>query len=356
MKNYGIFNLVAINRIQELFRMPQTSVRKEFSPYFYRYFSRFFENPKKFDGYVELCWYLSRVTKAKNASVLDLGCGFGMMATLFGLFGAKEVIGYDLNTEKIDLFKKLLLYLDPKMGNVKPVLGDSGKIELPGEYFDVVVTNETLSHVREMECTIEEIYRVLKPRGRLLIRDGNNSLFFLGRMRRRRFWKKIERGPVDPSMFRSTDIPLPFMEVRQRMILERFPQMDRKKIKLLSQETAGMYGNEILEAVEKFEKAGRLPVRPKFPYRNPVTGEFPEREINPIRLKVMLSEKEFETAFIPYFYTTSFSNTEMMIKRLFYLMGRYLSIYHLFLTPGFAILGVKGSKPKKEGLHRNGNK
>jgi len=269
-----------------------------------------------------------------------------MMATLFGLFGAKEVIGYDLNTEKIDLFEKLLFYHDPKVGNVKPVLGDSSNIAFPDEYFDVVVTNETLSHVREMECTIEEVYRVLKPRGRFLIRDGNNSLFFLGRMRRRRFWKKIERGRVDPSLFRSTDIPLPFIEVRKRMILEKFPQMDREKIQLLSRETAGMFGDEIFEAVEKFEITGRLPARPKFRYRNPVTGEFPEREFNPIRLKVMLRQKRFETAFIPYFYTTSFSDAEMMVKRLLYLIGRYLSIFHIFLTPGFAILGTKGSKPR----------
>jgi len=331
----------AINRILQLFNTPRASVEQEFSPYFYRYFSRFFKDSKKFGGYIELCWYLSQVTRAKNASVLDLGCGFGMMATLFGLFGAKEVMGYDLNTEKIDLFKKLLLYLDPEVGNVKPVHGDSSKIEFPDEYFDVVVTNETLSHVREMEHTIEEIYRILKPGGRLLVRDGNNSLFLWGRVRRRMFWRKIEQGPVDPSAFRSTDVLLPFIEVRQKMILEKFPQMDREKVQLLSQETKGMFGNEIFEAVEKFQKTGRIAARPKFRYRNPMTGEFPEREINPFRLKMMLIKRGFEASFIPYFYSESLSGTEMMIKRFFYLMGRYISILHLFLTPGFAILGEK---------------
>ena len=336
-----ISNLVAFSKIQKLFKTPKSSVEKEFSPYFYRYFSRYFKNPNKFEGYIGLCRYLSHVTKAKNASVLDLGCGFGMMATLFGLYGAKEVVGYDLNKEKIDLFKQLLLYIDPEIKNVKPVLGDSSKIEYPNGYFDVVVTNETLSHVREMEHTIEEIYRILKPGGRLLVRDGNNSLFLWGRVRRRMFWRRIEQGPVDPSAFRSTDIPLPFIEVRRKMILEKFPQMDREKIQLLSQETAGMFGNEIFEAVEKFEKTGKIPARPKFRYRNPMTGEFPEREINPFRLKTMLIKRGFEASFIPYFYSESFSGTEMMIKRFFYLMGRYVSIFHLFLTPGFALLGIK---------------
>jgi SAM-dependent methyltransferase len=336
-----ISNLVAFSKIQKLFKTPKSSVEKEFSPYFYQYFSRFFKNPKKFDGYLELCRYLSHVTKAKNAFVLDLGCGFGLMATFFGLIGSREVVGYDLNTEKIELFQKLLLYLGPEIKNVKPFLGDSSKIEYPNGYFDVVVTNETLSHVREMEHTIEEIYRILKPGGRLLVRDGNNSLFLWGRVRRRMFWRKIEQGPVDPSSFRSTDIPLPFIEVRQKMILEKFPQMDREKIQLLSQETAGMFGNEIFEAVEKFEKTGRIPARHKFRYRNPMTGEFPEREINPFRLKMMLIKRGFEASFIPYFYSESFSGTEMMIKRFFYLMGRCISIFHLFLTPGFAILGIK---------------
>jgi ubiquinone/menaquinone biosynthesis C-methylase UbiE len=346
MRNYGTSNLIGIKRMHQLFKTPRTSIEKEFSPYFHRYFSRFFKNPKKFDGYIELCSFLFHVTKAKNASVLDLGCGFGMMANLFGLFGAKEVIGYDLNTEKIDLFRKLLLYLDPEVGNVRPVLGDSSKIEFSDEYFDVVVTNEALSHVREMEHTIEETYRILKPGGRLLVRDGNNSLFLWGWVRRRMFWRRVEQGPIDPTAFRSTDVPLPFIQIRQRMILEKFPQMGKKKVQILSQETAGMFGDEIFEAVEKFEKTGRIPDRPKFRYRNPMTGEFPEREINPIRLKVMLREKGFETVFIPYSYTTSFNDAEMMVKRLFYMIGRYLSIFHLFLTPGFAILGVKGSKPR----------
>ena len=336
-----ISNSAPLNRIRQLFKTPRTSIEKEFSPYFYQYFSRLFRDLRKFDGYLELCGYLFNVTKAKDASVLDLGCGFGLMATLFGLYGAKEVIGYDLNTEKIDLFMKLLSYLSSEVKNVKPVLGDSSRIEYADEHFDIVVANETLSHVREIENSLDEAHRVLKLGGRLIIRDGNNSFFLPEKMRRRRFWQKIERGPVYPSDFRSTDIPLPFIEVRQKMIFEKFPQMDREKIQLLSQETAGMFGNEIFEAVEKFEKTGRIPARPKFRYRNPMTGEFPEREINPFKLKMILIKRGFEVSFVPYFYAESFKNAEMIVKRLFYLMGRYLSIFHLFLTPGFALLGIK---------------
>jgi len=336
-----VSNSTALLRLRELLGASQSFLDKEFSPYFYRYFKRY-KNPNKFEGYLELCEYLFHVTKAKDSYVLDLGCGFGLMATLFGLNGAKEVVGYDLNTEKIDLFKKLLLNLGPEINHVKPILGDSSKIEFPDEYFDVIITNETVSHIREVEESINEAYRVLKPRGSFLIRDGNNSLFLLGKIRRRTFWSRIEHGPVDPSWFRLTDIPLPYFEVRRKMILDKFPQMDLKKLNLLSKMTAGMFGNEIFEAISEFEDIGKISKLPKFPYRNPMTGEFPEREVNPFNLKMMLMKKGFEVSFIPYFYSETFKDKEMIIKRFYYLMGKYISIFNLFLTPGFTLLGIKG--------------
>jgi len=337
-------NSSTIGRLHQLFRIPQASVEKEFSPYFYRYFIRYFKTPQKLDGYLQLCLYLFRVTKAKDASLLDLGCGFGLMAIFFGICGSKEVVGYDLNDEKVECFKKLLLYLNSEIKNVKPVLGDSSKIEYPDEYFDVVIANETFSHFREMREAMREVYRVLKTGGRFLLRDGNNSLFLLGRIRRRRFWRRVEIGPIDLSSFRSTDIPLPYFEVRRKMINEKFPQMGLKKVNFLSRVTSGMFGDEIFKAVHEFEKSGVISERPKFRYRNPMTGEFPEKELNPFTLKCMLEKIGFEVSFIPHFYSASFGDIEMTVKHLLYWIERYIPIGHLFITPGFALLGIKRSR------------
>ena len=337
-----ILNSKTIGQIQQLLQKPRTFIEKEFSPYFYRYFMRY-SNPKKFDGYLSLCKYLFQVTKSKDASVLDLGCGFGLIATIFGLYGAREVVGYDLNDEKIRCFKKMHLYLNLEIKDVKPVLGDSSKIEYPDEYFDVVIANETFSHIREMEKSFREVHRVLKIGGKFLLRDGNNSLFLIGRIRRRRFWRMVELGPVDPTSFRSTDIPLPYFEVRKKMIHERFPQMGLEKVDFLSRETSGMFGNEIYEAVREFEKSGVISDRPKFRYRNPMTGEFPEKELNPFNLKGVLRKIGFEVSFVPHFYSASFGDIEMTMKRLFYWMEKYIPKGHLFLTPGFSLLGIKKS-------------
>lgn len=335
-----IHNSIDIKKVEELLRTPRDSLEKEFSPYFYRYYARY-SDPKRLRGYLELCYYLFLATEAKDALVLDLGCGFGLMATLLGLYGAKEVVGYDLNTEKIDLFKKFIRYMGGDVQNVKPRLGDSSKIDYPDGYFNVVITNETFSHMRDVENSIKEIYRVLKPEGRFLVRDGNNSLFLLGKMRRRRFWKKIEKGPVDPSWFRSTDIPLPYFDVRQKMILHKFPEMNSEKVKFLSRKTAGLFGNEIFEAIMEYEKTGEISKCPEFRYRNPMTGEYPEREINPFSLRMMLQKAGFEVSFIPHFYSESFRNIESAIKRFYHWIEKYFPIVHLFLIPGFALLSKK---------------
>lgn len=336
-----ILNSTAINKFQQLFKTQRASIEKEFSPYFCQYFSRFFKDPESFSGYLEQWRYFFNMSKANGASVLDLGCGFGLIAILFGLFGAQKVIGYDLNTEKISLFRKLLDYLSPEVKNVNAVMGDSARGVFHDECFDVVIMNECISHIREMKNSLEEVHRVLKLGGCLIIRDGNNGLFLPGRITRRRFWKKIEKGPVDPSTFRSTDIPLPFVEVRQKMIIERFPQLDRRKIELLAEKTAGMFGKEIFEAVDEFERFGQISAHPEGHYRNPVTGEFPEREINPLDLKRLIQKVGFEVSLIPYFYSGSCRGKEMLIKRIYYLLGKYLPLAHLFMSPGFTLLGIK---------------
>ncbi len=331
----------AINKLKQLFSTPRASIEKDFSPYFYQYFSRFFKDTRRFSGYLEQWKYFFSMSKASDASVLDLGCGFGLIAILFGLFGAEKVIGYDLNTEKIYLLRKLLDYLWPEIKSVNAILGDSARVVFHDECFDVVIMNESISHVSEMENSIEEVHRVLKLGGCLIIRDGNNGLFLPGRITRRRFWKKIEKGPVAPSSFRSTDIPLPFIEVRQKMILERFPQLDRRKIRMLAEVTAGMFGEEIFEAVEEFERLGQISAHPEWHYRNPVTGEFPEREINPLDLKRLMQEIGFEVSLIPYFYSEAFRDKELLIKHIYYLLGKYFPRIHLFTSPGVTLLGIK---------------
>jgi len=77
-------------------------------------------------------------------------------------------------------------------------------------------------------------------------------------------------------MVQGTDIVLPLSRSAE-LILERF-RYELPMVEKLSRITAGMYGNEILEA-QKSLRTGQVSRRPGFRYRNPVTGRS-ENEIN----------------------------------------------------------------------------
>jgi ubiquinone/menaquinone biosynthesis C-methylase UbiE len=50
-------------------------------------------------------------------------------------------------------------------------VGDARKMRLKDEYFDMVVSDSTLHRFDDVVAVLEEIHRVLKPKGALLIRD-----------------------------------------------------------------------------------------------------------------------------------------------------------------------------------------
>ena len=99
--------------------------------------------------------------------VLDLGCGSGYMANRSAKLGC-EVIG-------IDYSKKALKYAVKKNSGtaenkVKYIKRDI-QLSLPFEdnFFDVVIIEEVLEHVRNSRKVLLEAYRVAKDGGRLLI-------------------------------------------------------------------------------------------------------------------------------------------------------------------------------------------
>ena len=104
-------------------------------------------------------------------TVLDVGCGAG-----FDLFVARskvgpegKVCGIDLTTEMVNKAKKNLLAVE--MIDVEVLEGSSEAIPYNDETFDVVTSNGVLNLSPIKQESFQEIYRVLKPNGRLQFAD-----------------------------------------------------------------------------------------------------------------------------------------------------------------------------------------
>ncbi len=125
--------------------------------------------------------------------MLDVGCGLGLKAIIFGLLGAEKVVGVDLYQGKIEAFQKVLDRHIP-LRNIFPICGDWLEMKHDEACFDTVILIESISHVRNMELLIKKINYVLKPGGFLYIHDSNNDLHLPTRLKQRRYWRIVEGG------------------------------------------------------------------------------------------------------------------------------------------------------------------
>jgi SAM-dependent methyltransferase len=102
----------------------------------------------------------------RQSKILELGCGNGARLTYFLEMG-HECTGIDLNKESI---KKANTAIS---GSCNFIIADGCNMPFADESFDMVFSNETLSHVNDIPTALSEQIHSLRRRGDLMIRDGN---------------------------------------------------------------------------------------------------------------------------------------------------------------------------------------
>lgn len=104
----------------------------------------------------------------KDKVVADLGCGTGFLSLALAL-DASIVFSIDQSVNMLKESKKLME--SKKFNNVYPIKSDLGNLVLFDESVDVVFINMALHHVKDAKKAIEEMYRIIKKDGTLIISD-----------------------------------------------------------------------------------------------------------------------------------------------------------------------------------------
>jgi len=104
----------------------------------------------------------------KDKVVADLGCGTGFLSLALAL-DASIVFSIDQSVNMLKESKKLME--SKKFNNVYPIRSDLGNLVLFDESVDVVFINMALHHVKDAKKAIEEMYRIIKKDGTLIISD-----------------------------------------------------------------------------------------------------------------------------------------------------------------------------------------
>lgn len=107
-------------------------------------------------------------------SILDVGCASGFMANKISqLFPESKVTGVDVYQAAIDFAKK-------RYSHISFLVTDAHKLPFKNNSFDLVICYETIEHVVEPKTILQEIKRVTKKDGKIIIAmDSGNLLFRL---------------------------------------------------------------------------------------------------------------------------------------------------------------------------------
>ena len=103
-------------------------------------------------------------------AALDLACGTGDIAYAIARQGA-AVVGLDITVRMIDLARA-----KPRTGQVRFLIGDMMALPFPDQTFDLVTAGYGIRNVASIGPAVAEIYRVLRPGGRVLSLDFNRPV------------------------------------------------------------------------------------------------------------------------------------------------------------------------------------
>ncbi len=113
-------------------------------------------------------WLLSLVDLPTDGTLLDVGGGTGRLAQLFTT-QAEQVVVADFSLE--------MLQQTLAKGDLLPTQTASENLSFPTEQFDRILMVDALHHVIDHQETATELWRVLKPGGRIVIEEPDFRTF-----------------------------------------------------------------------------------------------------------------------------------------------------------------------------------
>jgi len=163
---------------------------------------------------------LKHIKMNDRLRILDAGCGIGKTSCYIAKYYNCEVVGIDITKLCIDKAKKLAkkIKLDHK---VEFKIADIYSLPFKDEYFDIVITENVFSFIKNKDKALKELIRVTKYGGYI----GGNICF---RYTKLSYEEKNDLEKISDEVYKSEQFPYTLEELKNL-----FEKHSLKEIKLL---------------------------------------------------------------------------------------------------------------------------
>ncbi len=111
---------------------------------------------------------------ARDREVLDVACGVGYGTSVLARAGATRALGVDVSPDALDQARK-------RAGDLEEfVVGDLHNLPCEDHSFDLITCFETIEHVADPARGLDELRRVIRPDGVLLLSSPNRDVYIPG--------------------------------------------------------------------------------------------------------------------------------------------------------------------------------
>jgi len=162
-------------------------------------------------GNPEITGYLKELIEDKNIkNIIDLGCGDGILIyAIKKTYPKIKIVGIDISPRRIENLKN-------KFPKSKFYCRDVCQTKLKKESFDFVHSSQTIEHVEDDKKMVEEMYRLLKKGGFLLVSSVIKKPFAVYKYRNRH--KKFALDPTHEKEYKNRKEFLDLFKERFKLI------------------------------------------------------------------------------------------------------------------------------------------
>lgn len=253
-------------------------------------------------AFLERLKNLAKLGGFKNKRILDVGCGFGWQALVFALLG-NRVVGIDILPSMIEGMNASIWTMKEKgiKFDLTGIAGDICNPELEPNSFDAIYSNEAIEHVHDLPMMFMRCRELLKPNGKLILLNDSNVLNRKTRDETVEMWEAREHSwdwvaqlkkwrPVEHGNAK------PFAVMREEIVRAANPALDDATVKVIVENTAGLIKSQIAAIAQHYDKSTAFPKVGRYDRcRNPETGEYAERLLDPYQLSSMLKDAGFSS-------------------------------------------------------------